>query len=393
MISYSARWLFAAMALAFTLSAVEAQAARGARPARQKQRGAAVTRGVGPSHLAKRQVRPLRPRKAKKPAVAAKKPRRVAPRTAPRRIARTRSEAAPPTGLGPFSIVQSFTAGVVGPAEALIGQITASIVKYGLKVKEHNPFTNEIQTVAMSQVDEVRFGARLVDHVVPSMGVPLTGRPMEQYLDGVLQRLVVANGLDRLTPYRFKVHLVYSDTVNAFAAPGGRIIVTTGILHRMKSEANIAAILAHEIGHVVARHSSQNLARGELVKDLLTTLGLAAGNNPQAQGAVIQGARELKSMMMSFSREQEHQSDSLGVRFLARAGYSARGLDEMAGFLAELDGGSVHDHDPDASHPSPTARTHVLARVAREVGITYQGDHGADRFALAVSLPLAFNAF
>lgn len=390
----------AALCLVSMLGAFDGHAARSAQGAARKPGGSVVTRSIAAKRPGKRQVRPLRPARSKiarKP-IARKPVKRVARRAASRRTARAVAVATPgaagssPASLAPLSIVQGFYGAIASPAEALIAQITVSFVKYGLKLREHNPFTSEVQTVAMSRVDEVALGAQIARQVVPTLGVPLSGRPMERYLDSIVQRLVRASGIDQVTPYRFKVHLVLSDTPNAFAAPGGRIVVTTALLARLKSEASIAGILAHEIGHVVARHGSQNLARSELVRDLLTSLGVAAGTDPHARAAVLEGAQELKQVMLSFSREQEHQSDALGVSFVARAGYSAHGIEEMAEFLGALDHGLAFD-DSGSDHPSPIARRENLFATARRTGMSYQADHGADRFALNVTVPLSLGVF
>ncbi|HEU5058580.1 MAG TPA: M48 family metalloprotease [Kofleriaceae bacterium] len=364
-------------ALCLTLGATSASASRGvARSRPGKPAAAAVTRGAMAKRVRPRQLRGLRP--AKKITRVRKPVARRSLRRAPR--------------VQPLSLVKGLIGALTNPAERLIADITVSLVKYQLKLREHNPFTGEVQRLALSQADEVALGAAIATHVVPATGVPLSGSAMEGYLDRIVQRLVRANGIDQVTPYRFKVHLVRSDTVNAFAAPGGRIVVTTALLARMKSEASIAAILAHEIGHVVARHGSQNLARSELVQELLGKLGRAAGNDIGARLAVLQSAGQLEQEMLSFSRDQEHQSDALGVRFLAGAGYSARGVEEMADFLISVDGSLAYD-DSDSDHPSPVARRTNLYSAARERGMTYTGEHGAERFALNVTLPLALGIF
>jgi beta-barrel assembly-enhancing protease len=364
-------------ALCLTLGAASASASRGvARSRSGKQAAAAATRGAPARRMRTRQLRALRP--AKKIA----RPRKPVARRSLRPVAR----------LQPLSLVKGLIGALTNPAEQLLADITVSLVKYQLKLREHNPFTGEVQRLALSQADEIAMGAAIAKHVVPATGVPLSGRPMERYLDGIVQRLVRANGIDQVTPYRFKVHLVHSDTANAFAVPGGRIVVTTALLAHMKSEASIAAILAHEIGHVVARHGSQNLARSELVQELLGKLGRAAGNDIAARLAVLESAGQLEQEMLSFSRDQEHQSDALGVRFLAGAGYSARGVEEMADFLVSVDGSLAFD-DSDSDHPSPIARRTNLYAAARERGMTYSGQHGAERFALNVTLPLALGVF
>ena len=385
---FPSRALVATAALFLTMGVGDAQASRGRAKAPGKQAGAAGSRGEGGTRVGPQQLRSLRPAKKKsvKRVLARKPVKRPVARKPVRRIARRSATTA--TASPPLSLVQGLISALTHPAEQLLADITISLVKYQLKLREHNPFTDEVQTVALSQTDEVALGARIVAQVVPTMGVPLSGRPMERYLDAIVRRLVVANRLDRMTPYRFKVHLVHSDTVNAFAAPGGRIVVTTALLRHLKSEASIASILAHEIGHVVARHGSQNLARSELVQELLGTLGTAAGSDIGAQLAVLTSANQLKNEMLSFSRDQEHQSDALGVRFLAGAGYSARGVEEMADFLGSVDGSLALD-DSGSDHPSPIARRQNLFATARERGMTYAGEHGAERFALNVTMPLA----
>jgi predicted Zn-dependent protease len=289
--------------------------------------------------------------------------------------------------------VHGFYTTVASPPDAFLADVVGSIVKYGLRPREHNPFTGELQTVGLSQLEEIALGKRIAAQTIPTLGVPLPGTAMERYLDGIVGRLVSAAGIDRMTPYQFKVHLVLSDTVNAFAAPGGSIIVTTAMLAQMKSEAHIATILAHEIGHVIARHGSQNLARKDLFGELLETFGTASLGNRDAMIQVLYTAAEMKGLMLSFSREQENQSDELGVRIAAKAGYSLLGVEEMAAHFIELE--VVHGAgDPASSdHPGAAERTGNLVRVAREIGLTRAGDHGADRFAVNVTLPIALGVF
>jgi predicted Zn-dependent protease len=390
----SPRALFATVAAAFlSLTAADVHAAARA-PQQRKQIRRAVTRRpairtVGSAALRSRPLvrtqKPIRTKAAKR---VARKPVRTRKKAALGRRRATANASA-----WSLPIVSGFYAQVASPAQALLADIVASIARYGLRTKEPNPFTGELQTVALSQQEEVLLGRRLVAEMIPTMGVRVAGSRMENYLDGIVQRLVSSSGIDRLTPYRFKVHLVVSDQVNAFAAPGGAIVVTTGILRQMQSEAHIALILAHEIGHVVARHGSQNMAREGLVKDLLVSLGMAAGNDPSAQVAVLQGAAELKSVLLSFSREHENQSDALGVRIMARAGYSGIGVEETAAHFITHEMVHGAGDQTESDHPGAAERTSNLMATARQVGLTRDGDHGADRFAVNVTLPLALGVF
>lgn len=345
-----------------------------------------------------RKAKLLRPARAKKAALRkTKSAKRAVARKQVASAARSpggetanRQDGAGTAGL---PILHGFYSAVASPAQALLADIVGSIARYGQRPKELNPFTGELQRVALSPAQEILLGRQVVAELVPTMGVALSGRPMERYLDGIVQRLVTSSGIDRLTPYRFKVHLVHSDQVNAFAAPGGSLVVTTGILRQMKSESHLALILAHEIGHVIARHGSQNMAREQLIKELLTTLGIAAGNDVGAQIAVIKGAAEFKSVLLSYTREHENQSDALGVRIMARAGYSGRGVEETAAQFISHDVAHGPSDPATSDHPGGLERTSNLSAVAREVGLTRAGDHGADRFARNVTIPLALGIF
>lgn len=389
----SPRTLLAAAALLVSLAAGDsADAARGSqeRPAARvlAKRSLVRAKVARPPRLrSPALVKTRRPIKVKAPKRTAVKPART------RKLAAIRRRAKQSPRTGSLPVLHGFYSQVATPAQAFLADVFGSIAKYGLRPKEPNPFTGELQTVALSQQQEILLGRQVVAELIPTMGPRLAGSRMERYLDGIVQRLVVSSGIDRTTPYRFKVHLVHSDMVNAFAAPGGAIVVTTGILRQMKSEAHIALILAHEIGHVIARHGSQNMAREELVQDLLTTFGLAAGNDPGAQLTVVRSAAEMNSVLLSFSRDHENQSDALGVRILARAGYSGLGIEETAQHFIEHE--MVHGAgDPATSdHPGAAERTGNLMAVAREVGLTRAGDHGADRFAATVTLPLALGIF
>ena len=125
-------------------------------------------------------------------------------------------------------------------------------------------------------------------------------------------------------------------TVNAFALPGGPIFITEGLLRQLKTEAELAGVLGHEIGHVIARHSSERLAKQQLTQGLIGALVVGSGDYTTAQiGQMVGGMINMK-----YGREDELESDALGIRIMAEAGYDPRGMIRVMEVLAKASGGS-----------------------------------------------------
>ncbi|HEX5774303.1 MAG TPA: M48 family metallopeptidase [Geomobilimonas sp.] len=176
---------------------------------------------------------------------------------------------------------------------------------------------------------------------------PVVNDPeLQGYVERVGKRLLTgARSVD--FPYTFKV--VLDDSVNAFAIPGGHTYVNTGLIKMADTEAELAAVMAHEINHVVARHGTRQMTQ-EYGYSLV--LQLVLGQNP---GLLAQLASQMfgKAGMMSYSRSMETQADYLGVETMYKAGYNPEG---MIAFFSKLDSKS-------ASNPSQMARffsTHPL---------------------------------
>ena len=128
-------------------------------------------------------------------------------------------------------------------------------------------------------------------------------------------------------PYKFTV--VNSWIVNAFALPGGYCYVSRGLIALASNEAELAGVVAHEIGHVNARHTAQRLAQTQLAQGLLLGAVLLSGQSALGQA----GGQLANAVLKSFSREQELEADTLGLRYMSRAGYNP---EAMVGFLDTL---------------------------------------------------------
>lgn len=190
-----------------------------------------------------------------------------------------------------------------------------------------NPATGDRQFTALLPADkEAAIGAQEHVKIEQSFGKFMTG-PVSDYVSRVGAK-VAANTERKDVQYKF--HVIDSPIVNAFALPGGYIYVSRGLLNLANSEAELAGVLAHEVGHVTARHAAERVSQGFLVGLGAAVIGAAANTPGVSQAAGLGSELYIKS----YSRGQEHESDSLGVRYLTRAGYDPMA---MADFLRSLD--------------------------------------------------------
>src|SRR5690606_26163857 len=141
---------------------------------------------------------------------------------------------------------------------------------------------------------------------------------------------------------------------NAFALPGGQVFITAALLSRLRSEGQVAGVLGHEIGHVVARHGAEHMAKARLTQGLTGAAVLATydPSDPSSRGSAAVAALIGQMVNMRFGREDELESDRLGVRFMAEAGYDPRSMVEVMKVLQEAAGGG---RQPEffSTHPNP----------------------------------------
>jgi predicted Zn-dependent protease len=205
----------------------------------------------------------------------------------------------------------------------------------------------------------------------------------EAYLNGILLKLA-PNAF--VQPYR--VTLLNSPVVNAFALPSGDIFVTRGLVALAEDTSEIAAVMAHEIAHVTARHAAQR-AEFEKTSALFTRVNTQVLEHAQADEEVR--ARS-KLSIATFSRQQELEADQIGIKDLAKAGYDPYGatrfltaLGEWSGLRASISGTSPADRpDMMATHPSTPERVARAEAEAREVGPPGVGFIGRDAYLAAI---------
>lgn len=212
------------------------------------------------------------------------------------------------------------------------------------------------QLRAISQSDKAA-GQKSYPQLLQSFGGIYNG-PQDAYVARVGKRIAVQSGLSN-SERDFTVTLLNSPLNNAFATPGGYVYVTRQLLALMNDEAELAAVLGHEVGHVAARHSSSRSRTSGVTSVLAGLLGVVTGSSQIGQIA----GQAAQLYTLRFSRKQELQADDLGVRYLGTSGYDPLALSSMLASLADqnsLDqqaGGNTRNSPEWAStHPDPAGR-------------------------------------
>jgi predicted Zn-dependent protease len=262
-------------------------------------------------------------------------------------------------------ICEHVTPGTLSRRGALAGLACGC---FGLAGCAANPATGKSSLLGLSSIDQdVRIGAQQFPELVKAFGGAYEQSKLQGYVTKIGQRVAATTELPTL-PYEFVV--LNSPIINAFALPGGKIAISRGLLALASSEAEVASVLAHEAGHVNARHGAQGQNRQTLTNLGLAILGIATGSRELMQ----LGQTVAQGFLQSYSRDQEFEADSLGVRYMARAGYDPAGSPAFLGSMREqsqleaqmqgLPPGQVDQYNIMASHP----RTIERVRQAQEAG-------------------------
>src|SRR6185503_823977 len=243
----------------------------------------------------------------------------------------------------------------MGRARLVIAAIIAlfAVITYFGSTSE-NPLTGEKQRVAMTPEQEIALGYK---RAAQMGGVSRNAQAValvQRVGEGLARQSVAAK-----SPYKFSFRVLADPkTVNAFALPGGPVFITEGLLRLLKTEAELGGVLGHEIGHVVARHSSERLAKQQLTQNLLGALVAGSGDYTTAQIGQMVGSM----INMKYGREDELEADALGIRIMVEAGYDPRGMIRVMEVLAKASGGS---RQPEfvSRHPAPENRAEKIKQA------------------------------
>ena len=234
-----------------------------------------------------------------------------------------------------------------------------SIISY-YSVKQENPITGQTQHIAMDVDQEVALGLEAAPQMAQEAG-GLDPDPDVQRLVTQVGEHVVSSSDAHDTPYQFHFYaLADEQTVNAFALPGGPVFITRGLLSKLSTEAELAGVLGHEVGHVVGRHTAAQIAKSRLAQGLIGAAGVAGSDEyGHGQQTAQLAAFAAQMVQLKYGRGDEIQADTLGVRFMAEAGYDPRALIQVMRVLSESSGPS---RGPEflSTHPDPGNRSQVI---------------------------------
>ena len=247
----------------------------------------------------------------------------------------------------------------------IIAIIVAAVSLFGYYFNtSKNEVTGETQHISMSADQEIALGLQ----AAPEMAAQYGGASPDSRATAAVQQIGqrrIATSIAGKTPYKFQCHLLADDqTINAFALPGGQVFITQGLLKHLTSEAQLAGVLAHEIGHVVGRHSAAQVAKANLTQGLAGAATIAS-YDPDSPGSSIAkaavAAAIAKVIGMRFSRNDELEADKLAVDFTPKAGYDPRAMIGVMKILAEQ-GGRSSTPEFMSTHPDPGNRIGELEK-------------------------------
>lgn len=246
-----------------------------------------------------------------------------------------------------------------GGAGLLIALVIAifSLFRY-FGSSQVNEVTGEKQRVgSVTPEQEIALGLQAEPQMVQQYGGESRDTRARAIVQGVGERVLTQSSANK-SPYQYEFHLLADNkTVNAFALPGGQIFITEALFRQLKSEAQVAGVLGHELAHVVARHGAEHIAKQQLTQGLTGAAMMASydPNNPRSaqSAAVIAAVGQLVNL--KYGRDDELESDRYGVRFMSEAGYDPRAMIGVMEVLKAAGGGG---RQPEffASHPNPENR-------------------------------------
>ncbi len=234
-----------------------------------------------------------------------------------------------------------------------------------------NPATGRMQFQMLSTEQEVALGESSTPELVTEYGGRLPNEAVNAYVSQIGRSIAQQTEADYPNlPWEFII--LDSEIVNAFALPGGKVFISRGMLVALEDEAELAGVLGHEIGHVVAEHVDERMSRAMLLELGVAITGATTESDLATYAAGLFG----NGYILHFGRSQESESDVLGMRYMTRAGYDPAALLGVMEVLAELSAGN---RQPEflSTHPHPDTRIETINSELRK---KYQETQGNGSF-------------
>jgi predicted Zn-dependent protease len=226
----------------------------------------------------------------------------------------------------------------------------------GLAACQTVPISGRSQLILLSEPEEAQMGAQAYQQVLRKARVSRDPQ-LNALVTRVGARIARATGR---ADYRWQFTVIEdARQVNAFALPGGKVAVYTGLLPITQDETGLASVMAHEVAHVIARHGAERVSQGLLVQvGLAAAQAAMASNDPRTVELVtgLLGAGAAVGVVLPFSRAQESEADRLGLILMARAGYDPRAALAVWRRMEQAAAGRGHPPEFLSTHPSHAAR-------------------------------------
>lgn len=237
-----------------------------------------------------------------------------------------------------------------------------------------NPLTGQEELMFFSEDKDVRLGEKYAPEIEHALGGRIEDENLQDYVNRVGQRIARFCHRPDIA-YHFTA--VDETQVNAFAVPGGYIFITKGLLEKLDCEAQMAAILGHEIGHVVARDTMAALSRQI---GMTALLGAAASVGGSGSGDLMAGTAFISGVLsLQYSRDDEKAADMVGMAYIIQAGYDPQAAVDTMRILAELQ--TVRPVEFFSTHPNPQNRVAYLEeRIERRYGMIGELKMGREEY-------------
>ena len=239
----------------------------------------------------------------------------------------------------------------------------------------YDPLTGKKVFTVLPPEEEIAIGKKLVPQAIAEFEGQYPDKEVREYVKKI--GLSITKKTPRKLPYEF--FITNSSVVNAFALPGGKIVITRGIFLLFDEECELASVLGHELGHVNARHHARFLEKQMGLSFLLQIGALLIGGETLTERVILRLA-EMGATLLSlkFSRDQEREADRLGVQFAARAGYDPRCMIKVFEKLKKEE----KERPPEwlSTHPLPENRIREVAALIRKLGIPENLKRNSEEF-------------
>ena len=227
---------------------------------------------------------------------------------------------------------------------------------------EVNPITGQEELMLISEAQDIEIGRKYAPEIEKQLGGRIDDESLQNYINSIGQKIA---RISHRPGWVYHFTAVDHNSVNALALPGGYIFITRGMLEKLTTEAQLAALIAHEIVHVTARHSSAAISRQMGLSFILLGLSASGAKIPQGAGRATQLALQL--IGLKYSREHEREADVAGVDYMVVAGYNPYGAVELQQMLQKQD--KVRPAEFLSTHPSSENRVISLnARIQTRYG-------------------------